>query len=231
MNTFTKRFHHSPYPEISPQRPSLSAKGKIVLITGGGTGIGKATAAAFIEAEATAVILIGRTKETLKAAQAELSLKGSSLVEYYVADTTDHIAIEHAFSATVQKYGRLNCLVNNAAYLSVSKPLTESPLDDYWKGFEINIKGPIVTTQAFLKFAKPGDTLINVSSAAAVLPYVPNYSGYGAAKLAACKIMEYLQRENPEIRVFNLQPGSVDTNMRKQAGLKAGTDEPGEFRL
>jgi NAD(P)-dependent dehydrogenase (short-subunit alcohol dehydrogenase family) len=229
---FTTICHHSPYPEISPGRSTLSAKGKVILITGGGTGIGKATAAAFIEAEAKTVILIGRTEATLKAAQAELSLKGSNLVNYYLADTTDPVAIEKAFSATVQRYGKMDVLVNNAGYLSVHKPLAESPLDDYWKGFEINIKGPIVTSQAFLKVAKPGATLINVSSGAAMLPYIPSYSGYSASKLASCKIMEYLQQENPELRVFNLQPGIIETNMAKKSGLIVDSyDEPGECPL
>lgn len=121
-------------------------------------------------------------------------------------------------------------LVNNAGYLSSHKPLAESPLDDYWRGFEINIKGPIATTQAFLKIARPGATLINVSSGAAMLPYIPTYSGYSASKLAACKIMEYVQRENPRLRVFNLQPGMVETSMSKKSGLIVDSyDEPGEY--
>jgi NAD(P)-dependent dehydrogenase (short-subunit alcohol dehydrogenase family) len=228
--SFTKAFHHAPYPNISPSNPTLSAEGKIILITGGGTGIGKATTAAFIEVGATAIVLIGRTESTLKAAQAELSLTNTNVVDYRLADTTDPVAVEEAFSTTVQRYGKIDVLVNNAGYLSVHKPLAESPLDDYWRGFEINIKGPIVTTQAFLKIARPGATLINVSSGAAHIPYIPNYSGYSAAKLASSKIMEYVQRENPELRVFNLQPGTVETNMAKKSDLSVDTyDEPGMY--
>jgi NAD(P)-dependent dehydrogenase (short-subunit alcohol dehydrogenase family) len=162
--SFTKALHHASYPEISPSNPTLSAEGMVILITGGGAGIGKATAAAFIEAGATAVILIGRTESSLKAAQAELSLTNTHAVDYYQADITDPAAVEDAFSTTVQRYGKIDVLVNIAGHLSVHKPLAESPLDDYWRGFEINIKGPIVATQAFLKIARPGATIINVSS-------------------------------------------------------------------
>ncbi|KAE8454263.1 hypothetical protein EG329_005188 [Mollisiaceae sp. DMI_Dod_QoI] len=226
--SFTQAFHHSPYPEISPSRPTLSAKGKVIFITGGGTGIGKAIAAAFIEAGATAIVLIGRTETTLKSAQAELSVTDTTVVRYHLADITDPAAVEDAFSTTVQRYGKVDVLINNAAYLAVHKPLIVSPLDDYWRGFEINVKGPIVTTQAFLKIARPGATLINVSSGAAHIPYIPDYSGYSAAKLASSKIMEYVQRENPELRVFNLQPGTVETSMAKKSGLSIDKyDEPG----
>ena len=62
-----------------------------------------------------------------------------------------------------------------------------------------------------------------------MLPYIPTYSGYSVAKLASCKIMEYVQRENPELRVFNLQPGTVETNMVKNSGLIVDSyDDPGE---
>jgi NAD(P)-dependent dehydrogenase (short-subunit alcohol dehydrogenase family) len=83
----------------------------------------------------------------------------------------------------------------------------------------VNIKGPIITTQAFLKIAQTGATLINVTSAAAHIPYIEEFSGYSAAKLAGAKIMECVQNENPELRVFNLNPGFFETNMAKASGL------------
>jgi NAD(P)-dependent dehydrogenase (short-subunit alcohol dehydrogenase family) len=228
--SFTKTSHHASYPDISPSNPILSAGGKVVLITGGGTGIGKAIVTAFIEAEAAVVILVGRTEGPLKQTQAELSPTSTTKVDYYLADITDPTAVENAFSAAIQRYSKIDVLVNNAGYLSVHTSLAKSPLDDYWRGFEINIKGPIVTTQAFLKFAQPGATLINVSSGAAHVPYIPDFSGYSAAKLAAAKLMEYVQHENSGLRVFNFQPGFVETNMAKKSELSVPLyDEPGMF--
>lgn len=58
--SFTKIFHHEPYDEISPSRPDLSVKGKSVIITGGGTGIGKAIAKAYAQAGASSIAIIGR---------------------------------------------------------------------------------------------------------------------------------------------------------------------------
>jgi len=217
--SFTEISHRSPYPDISPSNPILSATGKIILITGGGTGIGKAIATAFLEARAAVVILIGRTEAHLKATQAELSLLKTTTVHYFVADITDQVAVKKSFSAAIQLYGKIDVLVNNAGYLSVHTSLAKSPLEDYWRGFEINIKGPIITTQAFLKISQPGATLINVSSGAAHIPYIEEFSGYSAAKLAAVKIMEYVQHENPELRVFSINPGFVETNMARASGL------------
>ncbi|TAQ86115.1 hypothetical protein B7494_g5559 [Chlorociboria aeruginascens] len=226
--SFTKTFHHAPYPDISPSNPTLSAEGKVILITGGGAGIGKAIVTAFIEAKAAVVLLIGRTEGPLIQTHAELSLTSTTKVDYCLADITDPEAVEHAFSTAIQRYGKVDVLVNNAGYLSVHTSLAKSPLHDYWCGFEINIKGPIVTTQAFLKIARPGATLINISSGAAHIPYIPDFSGYSAAKLAAAKLMEYVQHENPELRVFNVQPGTVETNMAKKSELRVPLyDEPG----
>jgi len=215
--SFTNTYHHSRYSDIAPGKPALSAAGNVILITGGGTGIGKAIAAAFIEAQATAVMLVGRTEATLKETQAELSRKGTSSISYTLADITDPKAVEAAFSITIRLYGAVDVLVNNAGYLSVHVPLGESSLDDYWRGFEINIKGPIVATQCFLKVARPGATLINISSGAAHIPYIPGYSGYSSAKLATARIMEYVHQENSALRVFNVQPGAIETNMAKGA--------------
>jgi hypothetical protein len=72
--SFTEISHRSSYPDISPSNPILSATGKVILITGGGSGIGKAIAIAFSEAQAAVVVLIGRTEAHLRATQAELSL-------------------------------------------------------------------------------------------------------------------------------------------------------------
>jgi short-subunit dehydrogenase len=70
-----------------------------------------------------------------------------------------------------------------------------------------------------LGIAQTGATLINVTSAAAHIPYIEEFSGYSAVKLAGVKIMQYMQHENPELHVFNLNPGFVETNMAKASGL------------
>jgi NAD(P)-dependent dehydrogenase (short-subunit alcohol dehydrogenase family) len=228
--SFTKTYHQSPYPDLATDNPALSAKEKVIFITGGGGGIGRATAAAFIDAGAAAIMLVGRTESSLRETKTELSsLTRITSIDYHVADITDAKSISEAFAEVIRLYGKVDVLINNAGYLSVHTTLADSPLEDYWLGFEINIKGPIVTTQEFLKIAAPGATLINMSSGAAHIPYIPEYSGYSAAKLAAAKITEYVHHENPHLRVFNLQPGTVETNMARKAARDVKKyDDPGK---
>jgi NAD(P)-dependent dehydrogenase (short-subunit alcohol dehydrogenase family) len=219
--SFTKTHHRAPYDAIAPSNPTLSAAGKTIVITGGGGGIGRAISAAFVEAGAAAIMLIGRNESTLKQAQTEATLsdKNSTWISYTSADITDPAAIEQAFSTTIKLYGRIDVLVNNAGYMDEHKALFESNLDDYWHSFEINVKGPVVTTRAFLKVAQPGANIINISSSSAVIPLVPTISAYSGSKLAVSKIMECVHHENPDLRVFNVQPGLINTDMAKRVGL------------
>lgn len=226
--SFTKAYHRAPYNAITPSNPNLSAAGKTIVITGGAGGIGKAMSAAFVEAGAAAIMLIGRNESSLKQAQAALSGTESTRISYTPADTTDVEAIEKALSTTIMLYGKIDVLINNAGYMDEHKPLAETDLDDYWRSFELNVKGPVVTTRAFLKVAQPGASIINVSSSAAVMPYVPTVSAYSGSKLAVAKIMECVHNEHPDLRVFNLQPGLIDTDMAKRAGLISPEfDDPG----
>jgi NAD(P)-dependent dehydrogenase (short-subunit alcohol dehydrogenase family) len=80
-------------------------------------------------------------------------------------------------------------------------------------GFEVNVKGSLIVTQAFLKYASPNATLINISSGAAHLPYLAGFSGCAGSKLAFAKIVEYVQCERIGLRLFSLQPGAVETDM------------------
>ncbi len=226
--SFTKTFHHSSYHDISPNNPSLSVAGKVVFITGGGKGIGKGIATAFVEAGAKATVITGRIEVALSETKAELSRTGKGAIDYFTADIADVSAVEAAFSATARIYGKVDILINNAGYLDAHASFAESCLEDYWRGFEVNVKGPLVTTQAFLKVAAPNATVINVNSAAAHVPYVSGFSAYSTAKIASARFMEYLQHEEPDLRVFNLHPGTILTDMARKAGKVETEDDIGK---
>lgn len=178
LDALTQTYHQSVYPAISPENPLLSASGKVVLVTGGGTGIGKTTAISFIQAGAQAVIIVGRRESVLQSAVAELSKIGKTKVSYGVADVTDLAAVERVFASAIKTHGKIDVLVANAGYLDQHKSIVDSELSDYWLSFEINVKGLIILAQAFLKISEPGATFINVSSAAGYIPYIPGFSGY-----------------------------------------------------
>jgi NAD(P)-dependent dehydrogenase (short-subunit alcohol dehydrogenase family) len=235
--SFTTTWHTTPYAAIDPTiQPTLSASGKVIFITGGGKGIGEAIALHFARAGARALVLTGRTASSLESCKAKIeAISQNILVETIVVDITDSTGIGKAFNTANARFGAIDVLVNNAAYLTDEHiSVAKSVLDDYWHGFEVNIKGSLIVTQEFLQSGvavNKGATVINITSGAAHIPYIPGYSGYSASKLGFAKIMEYVQYENKEreLRVFNLQPGAVETDMTRKAGNVKTTNDIGEI--
>lgn len=233
---FTKTFHSSVYKSIDPTNAGLSATGKVVLVTGGGRGIGKAIASAFAKAGARAVVILGRTATTLQATEKEIlgsTQAGghSTVVRSFTADVTNTEAIFGVFKAVHDEFGKVDIVVNNAAGLHLAT-LEETNVDDYWRTFEINVKGALNVMQASIKFgfdreeATPA-TFINVSSVGLIMPTFPTWSNYVATKLAAFSMTQYLAAESGgKIRAFSIHPGRVETDMAKENGIPT-FEEPG----
>lgn len=221
---FTQEHHTTTYASISPLLPSLSTAGKVVLITGGGSGIGPTIAHSFARSGTTKVILLGRTILTLNSTAATLEAEFPSLkVLTHVADIVDENAVNSAFISAFKQFGKIDILVSNAGYMSDLEPLATGSIAEWWKGMEINLKGNIILTQAFLRHASPTPVFIALSTAGAHLPAIPGgFSSYSVSKLALVKMMEYLQLENPEVRVLTVHPGVLlQTNMGTKA-VEAG---------
>jgi NAD(P)-dependent dehydrogenase (short-subunit alcohol dehydrogenase family) len=163
--SFTPTYHHHTYPAIDPSRPELSAKGKVVLVTGGGQGIGKATARAFAQANADALIITGRTQKTLLECKTEIEkINPDMKVRTFIGDVTNTDAVRTVFDSIKEEFGRVDVLVSNAGYLPEPAPISKQDPDDFWKAFEINTKGAFIVVRAFLGVASQNATLINVST-------------------------------------------------------------------
>lgn len=132
--SFTKTWHNTTYDDIDETQASLTAAGKVVLVTGGGQGIGKAIAILFARAGARSIVILGRTETNLLSAKSEVE-KGpaqqSVLVHTFTADVLDANAIDQVFSTVRAEIGSVDILINNAAYLSEHVSIADSPLDDY----------------------------------------------------------------------------------------------------
>ena len=220
--SLTKTWHNAPYPAISPSNPALSVAGKTVFITGGGAGIGFATARAFAAAGASTVAISGRTEQTLLSAKKDIESahKGVKVLTF-IADVTDQKAVDAAFLST----GKIDVLVHNAGYLPQLVPITESGIQDWWAGFEINVKGAFIVTQAFLKVATRDATIVDLTTGMVHFPAFPRYSAYQASKMAELRFFDSVQLENPNLHVVHVHPGVVVTDMY-QKGLDAGVDFP-----
>ena len=218
----TKTWHNTLYDAIDPARPELSLKGKSVFVTGGGAGIGVAIVQAIAKAGAAKIAISGRTESRLLATKVDVEreFKGVA-VTVFVADVVDQEATDRAF-ATV---GVVDVVVNNAGYLPNAAPIKDSAVAEWWRGFEVNVKGSFVVAQAFLKVASANATIVNVSAAMAHMQErLPGFSSYAASKLSSAKFFQLVQEENPELRVFNVHPGVVKSDMLKKVGLTEGHD-------
>ena len=210
----TKAYHTSTYASIDPSLPALSARGKNVVITGGGSGIGPQIAEAYATASASNIALLGRTEATLKDTKSKIEgLHPSTAVSTYVADITDSVSLERAFAAFAQHVEGVHVLVANAGFLPKPESVAESSLDEWFRGFEINVKGNFNLIRAFLPHAAKDAAILNISTGVVHLPYLEKASGYHTSKLAAAKMFDYVRVEHPGFFVLNIHPGVISTAM------------------
>jgi NAD(P)-dependent dehydrogenase (short-subunit alcohol dehydrogenase family) len=213
---FFKEFHRDIYPAIDPTREELSAKGKFVVVTGGGSGIGPYIAEAFAKAGATKIALLGRTEKTLVSTKQSIENNYAAQVFTYVADVCQEAAVNEAFRG-IESNGPIDVLVSNAGYLPDRLPIASSDVEEWWSAYNVNVKGSLLVTRAFLKNAASDAVLLNISAGLAYVPPTFGFSSYATSKVASAKFFEYVQFENPSLRVFNLHPGIVATGMGDKA--------------
>lgn len=214
--TYTHEYHRTSYPYIDPSQPRLSTAGKTVYITGGGYGIGAGIARSFARSFASNIILTGRTLSKLNDCKSSLEAEfPKSKVHVFAVDITDADGVDKVFSTVVSSIAPIDIVVNNAAFLPQISPIKSADLRDWWRGFEVNVLGTATVTRAFLA-TKPADrrgVVININTSVAHYGVFPAYSSYVASKMAALRMTESFQAENPEVRFVSLQPGGVQTEM------------------
>ena len=213
--SLTKTWHSEPYPEIDPTRPELSAQGKNIVITGGGSGIGKSVGIAFAKAGAKSIAIVGRRPEILKAGHAAISAAASdkTVVLSVAADLVDHDQTIAAFTSIAEKVGKIDVLVSNAgAYQNVGEMATYDA-KTLMKSFELNVLTGLHACQAFLPLAGRDPIILNTSTAMAHIAPWHGAGAYPIGKAAALKMMDYISVENPHVRVVSIQPGWIPTDM------------------
>lgn len=214
--SFTKTYHNKPYEDISPARPELSASGKNVVITGGGTGVGLAIAIAFSQAGAKSVSILGRRLDRLETAAVDISKAKAdpeTLVLFEVADLMDRAQVDMAFRSIYEKVGNLDILISNAATLIAPGPLLTSDPEAVLQGFKLNALSGLHAVQAFMRVAVEEPTVINTSAAIVHTAPFPGTGVYGVAKAAVFKMLDYLAAENSNMHVVSFQPGILATEM------------------
>lgn len=215
---------------IDPTRPELSAKGKVVAITGGGGSIGGAAALAFAKAGSTSIAIIGRRIEPLKSTKDEIekAVRGAKVL-VVPGDLSNAGSMKQALQTIANEFGKINVLVANAGYLSSFDSITQADPDEWWTGFEINTKGAFNTVRAFLPVAAPESMIIDVSTCVVHMPAMASASGYVSSKLAGTKIYETAAAENKNLSVVHVHPGVIYSELNVKSGITAADDGEYEY--
>ncbi|GAB2916891.1 SDR family oxidoreductase [Rhodococcus aerolatus] len=192
---------------------------RVALVTGASSGIGEATARG-LAADGFAVALVARRVDRLRALQEELEADGgrATVVE---ADLTDPEQCLAAVHTGVDRFGRLDVLVNNAG-TSVRAPVLDADWRDWDTMLRLNTLAPMVCTHAALPALLDSTGTVVFVSSASGRRAVPTASGYVASKFAVTGFAETLRQEVAAdgVRVAVVEPGFVDTP------LAAGVSHP-----
>ena len=198
-----------------------------IVVTGAGRGIGRLTAIAFLRAGWN-VVLAGRQAQPLHAACDEAEAqRHRALVA--CADVTDPQAVEHLFDTTVQRFGRIDVLFNNAGTFAGAGPI-DTITPEAWRGvIDVNLSGAFYCAQAAFRRMKAqqprGGRIINNGSVSAQVPR-PNAVAYTASKHAITGLTKALSLEG---RAFDIACGQIDignaaTDMTR--AMEAGMLQP-----
>ncbi|MCB1970851.1 MAG: SDR family oxidoreductase [Geminicoccaceae bacterium] len=181
---------------------------KIAIVTGAGSGVGRAVALAFLEAGYNTA-LAGRRREPLEETAAEgKNFRGEALV--VPTDVTRPDEVERLFDAVKEKYGRLDVLFNNAGSGAPAIPLEELTFEQWQKVVNVNLTGPFLCTQQAFRMMKNqdprGGRIINNGSISAYVPR-PNSAPYTATKHAITGLTRSTSLDG---RPFDIACGQVD---------------------
>ena len=200
---------------------------QVALVTGGGTGIGRAFAEALAEAGAK-VVIASRRKDVLSCTAEELNQRfGAERVFARVFDVRDRAQIDSLVDEVVAGYGAIDVLINNSG-LAVAETVNQISEAGWDKVLETNLRGVMQLVRAVLPHMIRADfgDIVNMSSQAGKHGYadVPSYCaskfgllGYGEA------LRDHVRKTGANVRVFNFCPGLVDVeNTASSAEVKPG---------
>ena len=193
---------------------------KNALITGASRGLGLALART-LAADGWGLVLDARGADDLARAAAELVSdpggRAVGRVRAIPGDVSDELHRQELVAAA-SGLGGLDLLVHNASLLGSSPqpPLADYPIDVFEQVYAVNVTAPLRLTQLALGVLRPGARIIAVTSDAAVEAY-GGWGGYGSSKAALEQLFGVLGAERPELRVYRVDPGDMNTRMQQEA--------------
>jgi NAD(P)-dependent dehydrogenase (short-subunit alcohol dehydrogenase family) len=194
----------------------MAIDGKVALVTGGGQGIGKGIVAHLLRAN-MAVAIAEIDAETGE--EAEESLRHYGTVRFYETDVSSEASVERAVRLTLEQFGRLDALVNNAGIANPNTaPVQELSLEAWNRVIGVNLSGVFLCTKHAVPFLRlTRGAIVNIASTRA-LQSEPNTEAYSASKGGVVALTHALAMSlGPDIRVNCVSPGWIDTSEWKKA--------------
>jgi NAD(P)-dependent dehydrogenase (short-subunit alcohol dehydrogenase family) len=208
--------------------PVTRLAGKTALITGGGTGIGRACALLFAR-EGARVAVAGRSAEPLRAVVAEIERAGGQALAV-TCDVTQAEQVERAVRATAERFGALNVVVNNAGVLALGS-VEQTPESEWARVLGVNLTGTFLVSRAALPELRKagGGSIVNIGSLYGLIG-LKNRAAYAASKGGVTQLTRSMALDHAHegIRVNCVCPAIVETEMIQQ--VFASQPDPAALR-
>jgi NAD(P)-dependent dehydrogenase (short-subunit alcohol dehydrogenase family) len=200
---------------VRSEHGSITHGKRVAVVTGASAGLGRALAAA-LATEGWRLVIDARGAGRL--AETETALASTTDVAAIAGDVADG---EHRrqLVAAAERMGGIDLLVNNASTLGLQSPqprLEDLAPTELREILEVNLIAPLALFQVARPILRPGATILNITSDAALQGY-EGWGGYGSSKAALEQMSRILAAEHPELHVYWVDPGDMNTEMHQAA--------------
>jgi NAD(P)-dependent dehydrogenase (short-subunit alcohol dehydrogenase family) len=201
---------------LRARRERFMLEGKVTLVTGASQGLGRALALAFAR-EGASIVINSRSEESIRPVAGEAEALGVEVVAL-AADVSVSRDAEGLVGAAVERFGRVDVLVNNAGVLGPRVAIDEYPEDEWRRVIDANLTGPFLVTRAAIPHMAQGASIVNIVSGVSVEGR-PEWGAYSVSKFGLEGLTQILAAELKErgIRANAVDPGGMRTDMRAAA--------------
>ena len=191
-------------------------EGKVALITGASQGLGKALALAFAR-EGARVVVNARSEESVRPIAGEVEEAGAEVLAV-AADVSKDSDVKRLVDETVERFGRIDVVVNNAGLLGPRVAIADYPEDEWRRVIDANLTGPFLVSRAAIPHLSEGASIINLVSGVSVEGRA-EWGAYSVSKFGLEGLNQILAAELAErgVRVNAVDPGGMRTDMRAAA--------------
>jgi NAD(P)-dependent dehydrogenase (short-subunit alcohol dehydrogenase family) len=195
---------------------NAALKDKVTLITGASQGLGRALALAFAR-EGARVVVNARSEDSVRPVAGEVEDVGGEVLAV-AADVSKGADVERLVGESVERFGKIDVLVNNAGLLGPRVAIEDYPEDEWRRIIDANLTGPFLVSKAAIPYLSDGASIINVVSGVSVEGRA-EWGAYSASKFGVEGLNQILAAELAErgVRVNAVDPGGMRTGMRAAA--------------